>query len=133
MGTSSSNMAAMARISVSGLRTQGRSQVRSQVRRNGTSRVRCNRGALIVMAKESGTVKWFNSAKGYGFLTPNTGDTDVFVHQTAIHAEGFRSLLEGEEVEFDIVTDDDGKLRAIDVTGPGGVFVQGQPRRYRDD
>ena len=50
-----------------------------------------------------GTVKWFNDAKGFGFITPENGDKDCFVHHTAIKADGFRSLSEGERVEFDIV------------------------------
>jgi len=52
--------------------------------------------------KEQGTVKWFNDAKGYGFIERETGE-DVFVHHTAIVAEGFKSLAEGQRVEF-IVT-----------------------------
>ena len=51
----------------------------------------------------TGTVKWFNDAKGYGFITPENGSKDCFVHHTAIKADGFRSLSEGERVEFDIV------------------------------
>ena len=51
----------------------------------------------------TGTVKWFNDAKGYGFITPENGSKDCFVHHTAIKADGFRSLAEGERVEFDIV------------------------------
>ena len=55
------------------------------------------------MARTLGTVKWFNDAKGFGFITPENGDKDCFVHHTAIKAEGFRSLAEGDGVEFDIV------------------------------
>ena len=55
------------------------------------------------MARTIGTVKWFNDAKGFGFITPENGDKDCFVHHTAIKADGFRSLSEGERVEFDIV------------------------------
>ena len=55
------------------------------------------------MARTLGTVKWFNDAKGFGFITPENGDKDCFVHHTAIKAEGFRSLAEGDRVEFDIV------------------------------
>jgi CspA family cold shock protein len=55
------------------------------------------------MARTIGTVKWFNDAKGFGFITPENGDKDCFVHHTAIKAEGLRSLSEGDRVEFDIV------------------------------
>ena len=48
-----------------------------------------------------GKVKWFNNKKGYGFITPESGD-DVFVHHSAIQGEGYKSLEEGQEVEFDI-------------------------------
>jgi len=54
-----------------------------------------------------GTVKWFNDAKGYGFITQPGGD-DVFVHFSAIVGEGFRTLSEGEEVEFDLQQTDRG-------------------------
>ena len=50
-----------------------------------------------------GTVKWFNDAKGFGFITPEGGGKDCFVHHTAIKAEGFKSLAEGERVEFEVV------------------------------
>jgi CspA family cold shock protein len=51
----------------------------------------------------SGTVKWFNDEKGFGFLTRDDGEKDVFCHHTAIQADGFRSLTEGQKVEFDVV------------------------------
>jgi CspA family cold shock protein len=50
----------------------------------------------------TGTVKWFNDTKGFGFITPDTGGKDVFCHQTAIQAGGHRSLLEGQKVEFEV-------------------------------
>jgi CspA family cold shock protein len=55
------------------------------------------------MARTTGTVKWFNDAKGFGFITPENGAKDCFVHHTAIQAEGYKSLTEGQRVEFDIV------------------------------
>jgi cold shock protein len=51
---------------------------------------------------ETGTVKWFNDAKGYGFISRQNGE-DVFVHFSAIQASGFRSLQEGQQVQFDVV------------------------------
>ncbi len=50
----------------------------------------------------NGTVKWFNSSKGYGFIEQEDGGPDVFVHHTGINANGFRSLNEGEQVSFEI-------------------------------
>jgi CspA family cold shock protein len=50
----------------------------------------------------TGTVKWFNDAKGFGFITQDGGGEDVFVHHTAIQSEGFRSLQEGQRVEFEV-------------------------------
>ena len=55
------------------------------------------------MSRITGTVKWFNDSKGFGFITPEDGSKDCFVHQTSIQGEGFRTLAEGERVEFEIV------------------------------
>ncbi len=57
----------------------------------------------------TGTVKWFNSKKGYGFITRDDGQGDVFVHFSAIQEDGFRSLEEGQKVEFEIVKEDKGE------------------------
>jgi CspA family cold shock protein len=51
----------------------------------------------------TGTVKWFNDSKGFGFLTRDDGEKDVFVHHSVIQGQGFRSLVEGQRVEFDVV------------------------------
>lgn len=53
------------------------------------------------MARQNGTVKWFNIKKGFGFITPEGGGDDVFVHQTEIRMQGFRKLEEGQTVEFE--------------------------------
>ena len=66
------------------------------------------------MARITGTVKWFNDAKGFGFITPENGEKDCFVHHTAIQSEGYRSLTEGQKVEFEVVQGDKG-LQASNV------------------
>ncbi len=53
--------------------------------------------------RTSGTVKWFNDQKGFGFITPSDGSKDCFVHHSAIQGSGFKTLTEGEKVEFDLV------------------------------
>ena len=53
--------------------------------------------------RTTGTVKWFNDQKGFGFITRDDGQKDVFVHHSAIQSQGFRSLAEGQRVEFDVV------------------------------
>ena len=50
----------------------------------------------------TGTVKWFNNAKGYGFVTPDEGEQDIFVHFSAITMDGYRTLKEGQRVEFEV-------------------------------
>ncbi len=64
-----------------------------------------------------GTVKWFNNEKGYGFISNDEGEGDVFVHYSAIQSDGFRTLKEGQKVSFEIeeVPDQDGKIRAANV------------------
>jgi CspA family cold shock protein len=56
----------------------------------------------------TGTVKWFNDSKGYGFISPDGSDKDLFVHHTAISGSGFKSLTEGAKVEFDEAEGDKG-------------------------
>lgn len=84
-------------------------------------------------SKKTGTVKWFNATKGYGFITQDEGE-DLFVHQSVLHAQGFRSLAEGEKLEFDVEDQGNGKFRAINVTGPDGEFVKGDggPQKYEE-
>ena len=59
-----------------------------------------------------GTVKWFNDQKGYGFITPDDGSKDLFVHHSAIMMDGFKTLAENDVVEFDTVQSDKGPKAA---------------------
>ncbi|KAA8538518.1 hypothetical protein F0562_028111 [Nyssa sinensis] len=85
--------------------------------------------------RSTGTVKWFGGQKGFGFIAPDDGGEDLFVHQTEIRSDGFRTLREGQRVEFVIDSGEDGRTKAVDVTdlsgsrrpggGRGGATVRG--------
>ncbi|CAH8345177.1 unnamed protein product [Eruca vesicaria subsp. sativa] len=72
-------------------------------------------------ARFTGKVNWFNDSKGYGFITPDDEGDELFVHQSSIVSEGYRSLAIGDLVEFEITQGTDGKTKAVDVTAPGGA------------
>jgi len=74
----------------------------------------------------TGTVKWFDSVKGFGFVVPSDGSADVFVHQSAIYKDGFRSLAEGESVEYKLTQKDNGRTTRSQ-RGPS----PSRSRRYR--
>jgi CspA family cold shock protein len=63
----------------------------------------------------SGTVKWFNAARGYGFIQPDDGSKDVFVHISALERAGLRSLSEGQKVSYDLERGQQGKLAATNL------------------
>lgn len=67
----------------------------------------------------TGTVKWFNNAKGYGFILPEDEETDVFAHYSAIEMDGYKTLKAGQQVEFDLVDGDKGK-HAANIRMPEG-------------
>jgi CspA family cold shock protein len=62
--------------------------------------------------RTTGRVKWFNDSKGFGFITPENGEKDCFVHHTAIQGDGYKTLAENELVEFDVVEGDKGPAAA---------------------
>ncbi len=62
-----------------------------------------------------GKVKWFNERKGYGFITPDDGSDDCFVHFSGIEGDGFKTLAEGDAVEFEVEKDDKGRPKAAGV------------------
>lgn len=78
----------------------------------------------------TGSVKWFNVAKGFGFITRDDAKGDVFVHQSAIKSKGYRSLEEGEKVKFKTVSSDKGTI-AVYVTSPDGGNIRRLSRKCR--
>lgn len=64
----------------------------------------------------TGTVKWYNQSKGYGFISPDDGGMDIFVHNSALKAVGLITLSEGQRVSFEVVTSKTGKLEAAHIT-----------------
>ena len=70
------------------------------------------------MERKQGTVKWFSRVKGYGFIAPDDGAPDVFVHYSAIQGQGYRNLVNGQPVEFDVEESVKGQ-QAVKVVGLG--------------
>ncbi|GMH24554.1 hypothetical protein Nepgr_026397 [Nepenthes gracilis] len=78
------------------------------------------------MAQETrsrGVVRWFNDSKGFGFIKPDDGGEDLFVHHSSINSDGFRTLSEGDAVEFSVTVGDNNKPKAVDVSGPDGSLI----------
>ena len=75
--------------------------------------------------RSTGTVKWFSGQKGFGFIAPDDGGEDLFVHQTSIRSDGFRTLSEGETVEFAVDHGEDGRTKAVEVTAVRGSYSSG--------
>ena len=79
----------------------------------------------LARAYATGTVKWFNTTKGFGFIMGDEAGKDYFVHQSSVKMEGFRFLEEGERVQFDIQNGDKG-VQAVNVTGLNGTPLSGE-------
>ncbi|GLT82640.1 hypothetical protein SLE2022_009990 [Rubroshorea leprosula] len=84
---------------------------------------------LDQQSRSTGKVSWFGDSKGYGFITPDDGGEDLFVHQSSIKSDGYRSLTVGESVEFTVSTGNGGKAQAVDVTAIGGSPINKRDRR----
>ncbi|XP_028053600.1 glycine-rich protein 2-like [Camellia sinensis] len=84
-------------------------------------------------ARMKGVLKWFSDQKGFGFITPDDGGEDLFVHQSSIKSDGFRILGDGAAVEFVIDSGDDSRTKAVDVTGPNRAPVQGTTREEAEE
>ncbi|KAJ8762888.1 hypothetical protein K2173_023017 [Erythroxylum novogranatense] len=86
--------------------------------------------------RSSGSVKWFSARKGFGFIAPDDGGEDLFVHQSSIRSDGFRTLSEGQLVEFSVDLGEDGRTKASDVVSvsrsPVGPFAAAEDlQRWR--
>jgi cold shock protein len=101
---------------MAGLKDRRKQCTRSQVEAHEASSAQQHaqtRGGIRRMP--TGTVKWFSDDKGFGFITPDDGDKDLFVHHTGINGEGYRSLQEGSKVSYDPEQGDKGP-KAVNVT-----------------
>ena len=72
-----------------------------------------------------GVVKWFNNVKGYGFITPDEGEKDIFAHFSAIQGEGYKSLKDGDKVEYDVTEGEKGEQAAnvVKIQKKGGYYA----------
>lgn len=86
-------------------------------------------GDREVMANK-GTIKWFNNAKGYGFILPEDGEGDIFAHYSAINMEGYKTLKAGQEVTYDIEEGDKG-IHAINIV-PGELQARESSESEKD-
>ena len=84
--------------------------------------------------RETGTVKWFNAGKGYGFIERDNGEGDVFVHYSAINGAGFKTLDEGQRVEFDVVESDKGpQAQDVQALGESVTSFSTEPEDSEED
>ena len=84
--------------------------------------------------RETGTVKWFNAGKGYGFVERDNGEGDVFVHYSAINGAGFKTLDEGQRVEFDVVESDKGpQAQDVQALGESVTSFSTEPEDSEDN
>ena len=84
--------------------------------------------------RETGTVKWFNAGKGYGFIERDNGEGDVFVHYSAINGAGFKTLDEGQRVEFDVVESDKGpQAQEVEALGEAVTSYTTEPEDSEAD
>ena len=84
--------------------------------------------ATMAQDRLTEVVRWFRDQKGFRFIPPNEGGEDLFVHESLIKSDGFRSLGEVETVEFQIALGEDERTKVVEVTRPDGSFVQGSKK-----